>query len=154
MRGGTDRRLALTAAEEVLGPERQDHPTLAVAQVCLAEISSTNRRYTEAEPLYVKRCQCDEVPWSGSPERGRRALLLAKLLHATGRDQEALGLLSHANEIAHLSGNQMIAWQVAGDLMQIHASGPLAKPVQSHLLRQTGSQRPAENARQSVAFQQ
>jgi len=120
-------RLALTAAEEVLGPERQDHPTLAVAQVCLAEILRQTGRYAEAEPLY-RKALANATKYLGPdhPSVAGVALLLAKLLHATGRDQEALGLLSHANEIAHLSGNQMIAWQVAGDLMQIHASGPLA----------------------------
>ena len=120
-------RKALSAAEDLLGPERQDHPTLAIAQLCVAEILRKSGRDAEAEPLY-RRALANGTKYLGPdhPSVAGVALLLAKLLHATGRDQEALGLLSHANEIAHLSGSQMIAWQVAGDLMQIYASGPFA----------------------------
>jgi CHAT domain-containing protein len=117
-------RHALAAAEKVLGPERQDHPALGMAQVCLAELLRVTGRYGEAEPLY-RQALANGTKYLGpdNPNVAAAGLLLAKLLHATGRDQEALGLLSHANVVAHLSGNQMIAWQVAGELMEVYSTG-------------------------------
>jgi len=120
-------RHALAAAERVLGPARQDHPALAGAQVVLADILRETGRYDEAEPLY-RKALANSTKYLGAdhPSVAGVSLLLAKLLHATGRDQEALGLLSHANIVAHLSGSQMIAWQVAGELMEVYSAGKYA----------------------------
>ena len=87
---------------------------------------------TEAEPLY-RQALANETKYLGAdhPAVAGTALLLAKLLHATGRDAEALTLLGHANEVAHQSGDQMIAWQAAGELMQILATGPSANRVKA-----------------------
>lgn len=125
-------RRALATAEKVLGPERQDHPALAQAQICLAEILREQGRYAEAEPLY-RRALANGVKYLGSdhPDVAAIGLLLAKLLHDTGHDQEALDLLSRADVVAHVSGDQMIAWQVAGELMQIYATGKFANQVKA-----------------------
>jgi CHAT domain-containing protein len=125
-------RRALAAAEKILGPERQDHPALAAAQLCLAEILRQAGRFAEAEPLY-RKALANGTKYLGPdhPNVAAVGLLLAKLLHDTGRDQEALDLLHHADVVAHVSGNQMIAWQVAGELMQIYAAGRSANPVKA-----------------------
>src|SRR5205807_2498045 len=68
----------------------------------------------------------EKIVGADHPAVAGASLLLAKLLHETGRDQEALALLSHANVVAHLSGSQMIAWQVAGELMEVYSSGKFA----------------------------
>ena len=117
-------RGALSTADKVLGPQRQENPTLATAQVCLAELLRVTGRFSEAEPLY-RQALANVTKYLGPehPAAAAVSLMLAKLLHATARDPEALSLLSHANEVAHLAGNQMIAWQVAGELMQVYASG-------------------------------
>jgi CHAT domain-containing protein/Flp pilus assembly protein TadD len=120
-------RRAVTTAEKILGPERQDHPILAKAITCLADVLRETGRFEEAESLY-RRALANSKKYLGPdhPSVANIELLLAKLLHATARDPEALALLSHANVIAHISGSQMIAWQVAGELMEIYSSGPLA----------------------------
>jgi CHAT domain-containing protein len=125
-------RRALGSAEKILGPERQDHPALAQAQVCLAEILRETGRYQEAEPLY-RKALANGIKYLGPdhPEVAAIDLMLAKLLHDTSRDQEALDLLHHADVVAHTSGNRMIAWQVAGQLMQVYASGKLANQVKA-----------------------
>ncbi|HEY2779281.1 MAG TPA: CHAT domain-containing protein [Steroidobacteraceae bacterium] len=125
-------RRALATAERVLGPERQDHPALAQAQICLAEILRQTGRYTEAEPLYRKALG-NGIKYLGPdhPEVATVGMLLAKLLHDTGRDQEALDLLHHADVIAHVSGDEMVAWQVAGELMTVYAEGKLTSPVKA-----------------------
>jgi tetratricopeptide (TPR) repeat protein len=125
-------RRALAAAEKVLGSERQDHPALAAAQICLAEILRQSGRFAEAEALY-RKALANGIKYLGPdhPNVAAVGLLLAKLLHDTGRDQEALDLLHHADEVAHVSGNQMIAWQVAGELMQIYAVGKSQSPVKA-----------------------
>lgn len=125
-------RKALATAERVLGPERQDHPALAHAQICVAEILRDTGRYAEAEPLY-RTALANGSKYLGNdhPDVAATGLLLAKLLHDTGRDPEALGLLHHADAVAHTSGNQMIAWQVAGQLMQVYAGGKSADPVKA-----------------------
>jgi CHAT domain-containing protein len=125
-------RRALSSAEKILGPERQDHPALAQAQLCLAEILRDTGRYTEAEPLY-RKALANGIKYLGKehPEVAATGLLLAKLLHDTGRDPEALELLQHADAVAHASGNQMIAWQVAGQLMQAYAAGKFANAVKA-----------------------
>ena len=125
-------RHALAAAERVLGPERQDHPALAQAQICLAEILRETGRYAEAEPLY-RKALANGVKYLGPdhPDVATIGLLLAKLLHETGRDQEALSLLNHADVVAHSSGNRMVAWQVAGELMNVYASGKYANQVKA-----------------------
>jgi CHAT domain-containing protein len=125
-------RHALTAAEKVAGPEHQDHPALVGAQVVLADILRETGRNTEAEPLY-RQALANSTKYLGAdhPTVAGVSLLLAKLLHETGRDQEALSLLSHANVIAHLSGSQMIAWQVAAELMEVYSSGKLADPFKA-----------------------
>ncbi len=124
-------RQALTSAERLLG-KRRDHPALAGAQICLAEILRALGRYTEAEPLY-RQALANETHYLGAdhPAAAATSLLLAKLLHSTGRDPEARALLSHANEVAHQSGDQMIAWQVAGELMQVLAAGPSANRIKA-----------------------
>jgi CHAT domain-containing protein len=120
-------RHALSAAERVLGPARQDHPALAGAQVILADILRETGRNTEAEPLY-RKALANATKYLGPdhPSVAGVSLLLAKLLHETGRDQEALSLLNHANVVAHLSGSQMVAWQVAGELMEVYSAGKYA----------------------------
>jgi len=120
-------RRAVATAEKILGPERQDHPILGRALTCLADVLRETGRDSEAESLY-RRALANGKKYLGADHPGvaNIELLLAKLLHASGRDQEALGLLSHANVVAHMSESQMIAWQVAGDLMQVYASGPYA----------------------------
>jgi CHAT domain-containing protein len=125
-------RRALAAAEKVLGSERHDHPALAAAQICLAEILRQSGRFAEAEPLY-RKALANGIKYLGPdhPNVAAVGLLLAKLLHDTGRDQEALDLLHHADVVAHVSGNQMIAWQVAGELMQIYGAGKSASPVKA-----------------------
>jgi CHAT domain-containing protein len=124
-------RQALSSAERLLGKHR-DHPALAGAQICLAEILRALGRYPEAEPLY-RQALANETQYLGAdhPAVAASSLLLSKLLHSTGRDAEALTLLSHANKVAHESGDQMIAWQVAGELMQILATGPSANRVKA-----------------------
>jgi len=125
-------RRALAAAEKVLGSERQDHPALAAGQICLAEILRQSGRFAEAEPLY-RKAMANGIKYLGPdhPTVAAVGLLLAKLLHDTGRDQEALELLRHADAVAHVSGNQTVAWQVAGELMQIYAAGKSANPVKA-----------------------
>lgn len=119
-------RHALTAAVKVLGAERQDHPALGAAQCGLAEILRDTGHFAEAEPLY-RQALANSTKYLGPdhPAVATIELLLAKLLHATGRDSEALALLSHADRVAHLANNEMVAWQVAGQLLQIYAKGPL-----------------------------
>jgi CHAT domain-containing protein len=128
----TAARHALADAERVLGPGRQDHPALAGAQVVLADILRETARYSEAEPLY-RKALANSTKYLGPdhPQVAGVSLLLAKLLHETGRDQEALGLLSHANVVAHMSGSQMIAWQVAGELMEVYSGGKFADPFKA-----------------------
>ena len=123
---------ALAAAQRLLGPERRDHPALATGQICLAEIYRATGRYKEAEPLY-REALLNETKYLGAdhPAVAGVSLLLAKLLHATQRDPEALQLLSRANDVAHVTGDQMIAWQVAGELMQIYAAGQFANHVKA-----------------------
>ena len=125
-------RHALAAAERILGPERQDHPALAQAQICLAELLRETSRYAEAEPLY-RKALANGVKYLGPdhPQVAATGLLLAKLLHETGRDQEALALLNHADVVAHSSANRMVAWQVAGELMNVYASGKYANQVKA-----------------------
>ena len=125
-------RRAVATAEKILGPERQDHPILAKALTCLADVLRETGRYEEAESLY-RRALANAKKYLGPdhPSVANVELLLAKLLHATARTREALALLSHANVIAHLSESQMIAWQVAGELMEIYSSGPLANPFKA-----------------------
>ena len=128
----TTGRHALSAAERVLGRERQDHPALVGAQVVLADILRETGRNAEAEPLY-RKALANATKYLGPdhPQVAGVSLLLAKLLHETGRDQEALALLSHANVVAHLSGSQIIAWQVAGELMEVYSSGKYADPFKA-----------------------
>jgi CHAT domain-containing protein len=125
-------RHALTTAQKLLGPDRRDHPALATGQICLAEIYRATGRISEAEPLY-REALLNETKYLGPdhPATAGVSLLLAKLLHATRRDPEALQLLSRANDVAHVSGDQMIAWQVAGELMQIYAAGQFANRVKA-----------------------
>lgn len=120
-------RHALSTAERLLGRDRQDHPALAGAQVVLADILRETGRYPEAEALY-RKALANSTKYLGPDHPGvaGESLLLAKLLHETGRDQDALPLLSHANVVAHLSGSDMIAWQVAGELMEVYSSGSTA----------------------------
>jgi CHAT domain-containing protein len=120
-------RHALSTAEKILGAERQDHPALAQAQICLAEILRDSGRFAEAEPLY-RQALANGTKYLGPdhPQVAGVGLLLAKLLHDTGRDPEALALLNHANVVAHLSGNDAVAWQVAGELMLVYSSGKYA----------------------------
>jgi CHAT domain-containing protein len=125
-------RISVSAAEEIAGPERQDHPALSKALTVWAETLEETGKYAEAEPLY-RRAIANTTRYFGPdhPNVAYTELFFAKLLHATGRDQEALSVLSHANRVAHTTGNQLIAWQVAGELMQIYASGRFANPVQA-----------------------
>ena len=125
-------RRALAAAERILGSERQDHPALATAQICLAEILRQSGRFAEAEPLY-RKALANGIKYLGPdhPNVAAVGLVLAKLLHDTGHDQEALELLHHADVVAHVSGSQTVAWQVAGELMQIYAAGKSANPVRA-----------------------
>lgn len=125
-------RRAMATAERVLGPERQDHPALAWAQGCLAEILREQGRTDEAEPLF-RQALASSAKYLGPdhPNVAGVELYLAKLLHDTGRDQEALKLLGHANVVAHLSGSQLIAWKVAAELMEVYGSGKFANPFKA-----------------------
>jgi CHAT domain-containing protein len=122
-------RRGLAAAERVLGPERPDHPALGMALGGLAEVLREKAAYSEAEPLY-RRALANDIKYLGAdhPDVATISLLLAKLLRATGRDGEALALLKSAYRITRISGNQMIAWRVPGELMQFYASGKSAQP--------------------------
>ncbi len=119
-------RDALATAQKLLGPERQDHPALGMALIGLADILRVEGRYAEAEPLY-RQALANATKFLGAdhPNVATISLSLAKLLHATGHDQEAATLLGRADVIAHEADSQMIAWQVAGELMQVYAKGPL-----------------------------
>ena len=120
-------RRALAVAERLLGANRQDHPALASGEVVLADILRETGRYAEAEPIY-RKALANSIKYLGPdhPSVADQSLLLAKLLHETGRDQEAVTLLSHANVVAHLTGSGIIAWQVAGELMEVYSAGSLA----------------------------
>jgi CHAT domain-containing protein len=123
-------RQALASAEKVLGPERADHPAMSLALVTLAEILRETGRYREAEPLY-RRALANSLKYLGPDDRivGAISMLLAKLLRATGRDGEAQALLLRAYRVAHVSDNQMIKWRVPAEMMQLYATGKLAKPT-------------------------
>jgi CHAT domain-containing protein len=125
-------RAAVAAAEEIAGPERQDHPALSKALTTLAQILTEEGKFAEAEAL-CRRAIANSTRYFGPdhPNVAYTELYLAKILHATGRDQEALSVLNHANVVAHTSGNQFIAWHVAGELMQIYTSGRFANQVQA-----------------------
>jgi CHAT domain-containing protein/tetratricopeptide (TPR) repeat protein len=116
-------RGALASAEKLLGPERPDHPALDAGLMCLAELLRETRRYTEAEPLY-RKALANDLKFLGpdNPEVAVTSLNLAKLLHATGRDPEAMDLLKRAYRIAHVSDSQLISWRVPGELMGVYAA--------------------------------
>ena len=122
-------RRGLAAAEKILGPERPDHPALTVGLVGLAELLRETGRYRDAEPLY-RRALANDEKYLGSehPDVAMVCMLLAKLLRATGRDEEALVLLKRAHRISQTSENQIIAWRVPAGLMDAYASGQLAEP--------------------------
>jgi CHAT domain-containing protein len=122
-------RRGLAAAEKFLGPERPDHPALAVGLVGLAELLRETGRYREAEPLY-RRALANSEKYLGADHPGVATvcMLLAKMLHATAKDEEALVLLKRAYRISHVSQNQIIAWRVPAELMQVYATGKLAEP--------------------------
>jgi CHAT domain-containing protein len=123
-------RRGLAAAEKVLGPERPDHPALSGGLTGLAEILRETGRYREAEPLY-RRALANDEKYLGPdhPDVANTCMLLAKLLRATARDDEALSLLKRAYRISHVSDNQIIAWRVPAELMAVYASGKLAEPA-------------------------
>jgi CHAT domain-containing protein/Flp pilus assembly protein TadD len=125
-------RAAVGAAEEIAGPERQDHPALSKALTTLAQILTEQGKFAEAEAL-CRRAIGNSTRYFGPdhPNVAYTELYLAKILHATGRDQEALSVLNHANAVAHTTGNQTIAWMVAAELMQIYSSGRFANQVQA-----------------------
>ncbi|HMK84336.1 MAG TPA: tetratricopeptide repeat protein, partial [Steroidobacteraceae bacterium] len=125
-------RATLTGEESVRGAEHLDHPALSKALVTLAEVLEDTGQYAEAEPLF-RRAIANNTRYFGPdhPNVAYDELFFAKLLHATGRDSEALATLSHANSVAHATGQRLITWQVESQLMQIYASGPLANPVQA-----------------------
>jgi CHAT domain-containing protein len=122
-------RRGLAAAEKVLGPERPDHPALTVGLVGLADLLRETGRYREAEPLY-RRALANNEKYLGPdhPDVATVSMLLAKLLRATGKDDEALVLLKRAYRISHTSDNQMIAWRVPAELMEVYAAGKPAEP--------------------------
>src|SRR5450631_2619101 len=122
-------RRALTAAEKFLGPERPDHPALTAGLVALAETLRETARYREAEPLY-RRALANDEKYLGPdhPDVAGVSMLLAKLLRATGKDDEALTLLKRAYRISHVSDNQIIAWRVPAELMETYATGKSAQP--------------------------
>jgi tetratricopeptide (TPR) repeat protein len=122
-------RRGLAAAEKFLGSERPDHPALAVGLVGLAELLRETGRYREAEPLY-RRALANDEKYLGPdhPDVATVSLLLAKLLRATAKDDEALVLLKRAYRISHTSENQIIAWRVPAELMEAYAAGKSAEP--------------------------
>jgi CHAT domain-containing protein len=122
-------RQGLAAAEKVLGPERPDHPALTVGLIGLAELLRETGRYKEAEPLY-RRALANNEKFLGPdhPDVATVSMLYAKMLRATGRDDEALALLKRAYRISHVSDNQIIAWRVPAALMDLYASGKAAEP--------------------------
>jgi CHAT domain-containing protein len=123
-------RRGLAAAERFLGPERPDHPALAVGLVGLADLLRETGQYREAEPLY-RRALANSEKYLGPdhPDVATASMLLAKLLRATGKDGEALVLLKRAYRIAHVSDNQIIAWRVPAELMQAYAAAKPAEPA-------------------------
>jgi CHAT domain-containing protein/tetratricopeptide (TPR) repeat protein len=125
-------RAAVAAAQEIAGPDRQDHPALSKALTTLAQILTEQGKFAEAEAL-CRRAIANTTRYFGPdhPNVAYTELYLANILHATGRDQEALSVLNHASVVAHTTGNQFIAWHVAGELMQIYASGPFTNRVQA-----------------------
>jgi CHAT domain-containing protein len=122
-------RRALAAAEKFLGPERPDHPALTAGLVGLAEILRETDRYREAEPLY-RRALANDEKYLGPdhPDVAGVSMLLAKLLRATGKDEEALTLLKRAYRISHSSDNEIIAWRVPAELMEAFAAAKPAQP--------------------------
>jgi CHAT domain-containing protein/tetratricopeptide (TPR) repeat protein len=122
-------RQGLAAAEKVLGPERPDHPALTSGLIGLGELLRETGRYKEAEPLY-RRALANNEKFLGPdhPDVATVSLLYAKLLRATGRDDEALTLLKRAYRISHASDNQIIAWRVPAELMGAYDSGKAAQP--------------------------
>jgi CHAT domain-containing protein len=122
-------RRGLAAAEKFLGPERPDHPALTAGLVALAEILRETARYREAEPLY-RRALANDEKYLGPdhPDVAGVSMLLAKLLRATGKDDEALTLLKRAYRISHVSDNQIIAWRAPAELMEAFAAGKSAQP--------------------------
>ncbi|MEP6546639.1 MAG: CHAT domain-containing protein [Gammaproteobacteria bacterium] len=117
-------RRALATAERVLGPERPDHPALSIGLIGLAEVLREKGSYAEAEPLY-RRALANDAKYLGSdhPEIAVSSMLLAKALMAGGRDAEALALLKHAYNIAHVWDNRPITWRITSELMQFYRAG-------------------------------
>ena len=109
--------------------------------VGLAEILRETGRYREAEPLY-RRALANDEKYLGAdhPDVAGVSMLLAKLLRATGKDEEALTLLKRAYRISHVSDNQIIAWRVPAELMEAFAAGQAGPAVGRHFLRQRGGQ--------------
>lgn len=120
-------RAGLKAGLQILGPERPDHPALQIALVGLGDILSETGRYAEAEPLY-QQAMANVVKYLGPDHPGVAAIALsqAKLLHDTGREDQALAQLKRAYAISHVSDNQVISWRVPAELMRLYASGKLA----------------------------
>jgi CHAT domain-containing protein/Flp pilus assembly protein TadD len=123
-------RNALSSAEKILGPERAEHPALTSGLMCLAETLRETGRNTEAEPLY-RKALADDLKFLGpdNPAVAVTLLNLSKLLHASGRDTEAVDLLKRADRIVHLSGNLLIGWRVPGELMQVYAASKPPNPT-------------------------
>ena len=123
-------RQALEAARRVLGPERPDHPSLGMALICVAEILRESGRFAEAEPLY-RQALDNDVKYLG-PDHPSVAVvnwMLAKLLRATARDADARAALDSAYRIAEASGNAMLRWRIAAELMLLYGSGTPRRPA-------------------------
>ncbi|HTP39906.1 MAG TPA: CHAT domain-containing protein [Steroidobacteraceae bacterium] len=120
-------RSSLKSILRILGPERPDHPDINVALLGLGDILSETGRYAEAEPLYTQAMN-NAVKYLGSDsaETAVIGLSQAKLLQATGRDDQALVTLKRAYAVSHVSSNQIISWRVPAALMELYASGKLA----------------------------
>jgi CHAT domain-containing protein len=120
-------RGALDDAVRMAGPERPDHPLLSPARIALADVLADEKRFAEAEPLY-REALANSSRFLGPhhPDVAIEQLQYARMLRALGRDQEAQELLQKAYATAHVSDNQIVAWRVPGELMQLYAAGPLA----------------------------
>ena len=123
-------RKALAAARKAAGAERQDNPALESAMMALAESLRELGRYSEAEPLY-REALANAAKYTGpnSIDVGTIEMLYAQLLRVTGRELDAHKLLLHAYRVFVGTNNQVVAWRVPKELMQVFGSGKLLNPT-------------------------
>jgi len=123
-------RKALATARQVAGPERQDNPALEPAFMVLAESLREQGKYSEAEPLY-REALANAAKYTGpnSIDVGTIEMLYAQLLRVTDRELDAHKLLLHAYRVFVGTNNEVVAWRVPKELMQVFGSGKLLNPT-------------------------